>query len=111
MRQFCLLICISLLSNLFHAVAMPVESFNTATVETVAAHEHHACSDAPATASPVKPCKLAGHLCCLGITAAIQLDVRAAAYGAQLFNPVFQTLALQDRPNPQFKPPKLFRQS
>jgi hypothetical protein len=47
----------------------------------------------------------------LGITALVQLNVRAAIYGAELFNPVLPTLALQDHPNKQFKPPKLFPQS
>jgi hypothetical protein len=111
MRKFCLLLCISLLSSMFHAVAMPVETLQTPTIETVTAHEHNACSDETAASTPAKPCKLNGHLCCLGITAAVPLDVRAAVYGTEMFNPVLHTLALQDRPNKQFKPPKLFLQS
>ena len=111
MRKLCLYLCLSLLSSLFHAVAMPVETLQAPAAQAVAAHEHHACSEEPAASTPAKPCNLSGHLCCLGITAAVQLDVRAAVYGAELFNPVLHTLALQDHPNKQFKPPKLFLQS
>jgi len=111
MRKFCLLICISLLSSMFHAVAMPVETLQAPITETVAAHEHHACSEETTASTPAKSCNFSGHLCCLGITALVQLNVRAAIYGAELFNPVLPTLALQDHPNKQFKPPKLFPQS
>jgi hypothetical protein len=111
MRKFCLLICISLLSSMFHAVAMPVETLPATAIETVAAHEHHACSEAPSAATPAKSCSLSGHLCCLGLTAAVQLDVRAALNGTALLNPILPTLVLQDHPNKQFKPPKLFLQS
>jgi hypothetical protein len=110
MRKFCLLICISLFSSMFHAVAMPVETLQTPVIEDVATHEHHACSEEPA-ASPAKSCKLSGHLCCLGITAATHTEVLAAAYGTELFNPVLHTLVLQDHPNKQFKPPRLSLQS
>lgn len=111
MRKLCLYLCLSLLTSLFHAVAMPVETFQAPTTDAVAAHEHHACSEEPASSTPAKSCNLSGHVCCLGITAAVQLDVRAAMYGAELFNPVLRTLVLQDHPNKQFKPPKLFLQS
>lgn len=111
MRKCCLLICISLLSSMFHAVAMPVETLQTPAIETVAAHEHHACSEEPAASTPAKSCKFNGHLCCLGITAAVQLDVRASVYGTALLNPVLHTMVLQDHPNKQFKPPRLFLQS
>ena len=67
-------------------------------------------SEEPA-ASPAKSCKLSGHLCCLGITAATHTEVLAAAYGTELFNPVLCTLVLQDHPNKQFKPPRLSLQS
>jgi len=107
MRKFCLLICISLFSSMFHAVAMPVETFQAPNIEVVVAHEHPACSEEPDN-TPTQSCNLSGHLCCLGITAAVHTDMQTAAYGAKLFNPVFQTLALQGRPNKQFKPPKLF---
>jgi hypothetical protein len=108
MRKFCLLICISLFSSMFHAVAMPVETLHApATEAVVAAHEHHACSEEPDN-TPAQSCKLSGHLCCLGITAAMHTDVHTAVYGAKLFNPVFQTLALLGHPSKQFKPPKLF---
>jgi hypothetical protein len=110
MRKFCLLICISLFSSMFHAVAMPVETLQTPVIGDVATHEHHACSEEPA-ASTAKSCKLSGHLCCLGITAATHTEVLAAAYGTELFNPVLRTLVLQDHPNKQFKPPRLFLRS
>ncbi len=77
----------------------------------MAAHEHHACNEESASSSPAKSCNLSGHVCCLGITAAVQLDVRAAVYGAELFNTVLRTLALQDHPNKQLKPPKLVLQN
>ena len=110
MRQFCLLICISLFSSMFHAAAMPVETLHAPAAEAVAMHEHHACSEEPA-ASPAKSCQLSGHLCCLGITAATRTEVLTAVYGAELFNPVLRTLVLQDHPNKQFKPPRLSLQS
>jgi len=110
MRKFCLFICISLLSSLLHAVTMPVETSHATVANVVTVHEHHACDEAP-DSPPAPTCNLSGHVCCLGITAAVQLDVRAAVYGAELFNPVLHTLALQDHPNKQFKPPKLFLQS
>ena len=111
MRKFCLLICISLFSSMSHAVAMPVETMQAPALEAVAAHAQHACSEDPVASTPAKSCKLNGHLCCLGITAAVQLNVRATVYGAELFNPVLHTLMLQDHPNKQFKPPKLLLQS
>ena len=111
MRKLCLTLCLSLLSSLFHAVAMPVETIQAPAIEAVVAHEHHACSEEPAASTPTKSCQLSGHLCCLGITAAVQLKVHTTVYGTALFNPVLRTLALQDHPNKQFKPPKLFLQS
>lgn len=111
MRKFCLYICISLLSSTFHAVAMPVETLQVLAIKVVTTHEHHACNEEPVASTPTKSCDLSGHLCCLGITTAMHTDVHTAVYGAKLFNPVFQTLALQDHPNKQFKPPKLFLQS
>jgi hypothetical protein len=93
-----------------HVVAMPVETLHAPVTNARVAHEHHACNE-EADATPAKPCNLSGHVCCLGITAALHMDARAPVYGAALFNPVFQTLALQDHPNKQFKPPRLFLQS
>jgi hypothetical protein len=110
MRQLCLFICISLLSSLLHAVTMPVEISHAPAADVATAHEHHACDEAPDN-SPAPTCNLSGHVCCLGITAATQTPLGAAPYGHALFNPVFQTLDLQDHPNKQFKPPKLFLQS
>jgi hypothetical protein len=111
MRKLCLTLCLSLLSSLFHAVAMPVETIQAPVVEAVATHAYHACSEERVTSTPAKSCHLSGHLCCLGITAAVQLGVHTTVYGTALFNPVLRTLALQDHPNKQFKPPKLFLQS
>jgi hypothetical protein len=110
MRKFCLLICISLFSSMFHAVAMPVETLQAPAIETVVAQEHHACREDP-SASTAKSCKLSGHLCCLGITAATHTKLLAAAYGTELFNPVLHILVLQDHPNKQFKPPRPSLQS
>ena len=110
MRKLCLFICISLLSSLLHAATMPVETSHAPAAEVATAHEHHACDEAPDSPSAAT-CNLSGHVCCLGITAAMHTPLNAAPYGHALFNPVFQTLVLQDHPNKQFKPPKLFLQS
>ena len=110
MRKFCLFICISLLSSLLHAVTMPVETSHAPVANVVAAHEHHACDEAPDN-TPAPTCNLSGHICCLGITAATHTTLSANVYGVALFNPVFQTLVLQDHPNKQFKPPKAHLQS
>jgi hypothetical protein len=110
MRKFCLFICISLLSSLLHAVTMPVETSHAPAVDVMATHEHHACDEAPDN-TPAPTCNLSGHVCCLGITAATHTPLSASVYGAALFNPVFQTLVLQDHPNKQFKPPKAHLQS
>ncbi|WP_310625302.1 hypothetical protein [Limnohabitans sp.] len=48
MRKLCLLLCISLFSSMFHAATMPLETGPTHTVDTVAAHEGHACEEASA---------------------------------------------------------------
>lgn len=105
MRNVCLFICISLLSSMFHAVAMPIETFHTQTVNTVAAHDFHACEEA-ATAPAAKPCHLSGHICCTGLTAAITRHVCSGVSATEILNPVFQILVLQDMPSQQFKPPK-----
>ena len=110
MRKFCLFICISLLSSLLHAVTMPVEASHAPVTNVVTAHEHHACDEAPDN-TPAPTCNLSGHVCCLGITAATHTPLSASVYGVALFNPVFQTLVLQDHPNKQFKPPKALLQS
>jgi hypothetical protein len=110
MRKFCLFICISLLSSLLHAVTMPVETSHAPVANVVAAHEHHACDEAPDN-TPAPTCNLSGHVCCLGITAATHTALSANVYGVALLNPVFQTLVLQDHPNKQFKPPKAHLQS
>jgi hypothetical protein len=107
MRTFCFLLCISLFSSMFHAAAMPIERGPASTVDTVVVHEGHACEDASAPAS-TEACKLTGHLCCVGLLSAIPHEVGSELNVAQDLNPFFRTLVLQDLPNPQFKPPKVF---
>ena len=110
MRKFCLLLCLSLLSSLLHAAAMPVVTFQPPLTESVATQEHHACSETPDT-STTKSCDLGGHLCCLGLGVSLRTELGGATYGTELLNAVLLTLVLQDYPNPQFKPPKRSLQS
>lgn len=92
---------------MFHAAAMPVETFHPNPPVVTMGERHHACEE-QADASHTLPCQLNGHLCCLGITGTSCAQVSAIFYGAELFNPVLQILVLQDYPSKQFKPPKFF---
>lgn len=111
MRTWCLVLCIGLFSSLFQAAAMPVQMLHTPVTDVETAHAHADCAPSADEASPAASCQRNGHMCCLGITAAVQDHVRVVVYGAPLLNPVFQTLVLQDRPSKQFKPPKSSHQS
>ena len=113
MRRFCLILCLSLLTSMFHAAVMPVEtlpSHETAAVQfsVDSAHAEHHC-DAP-PASPVTPafkCSLGAHLCCLGLTATLVDSPLHVFHGdPALIHPVVLSLELQSRGNKLFKPPK-----
>ncbi|WP_062405646.1 hypothetical protein [Limnohabitans sp. 63ED37-2] len=111
MRKLCLIICLSLLSSMFHAVAMPVEAHQMEQTDAVnQSHAPHECDETP-TPSISKQCKLNGHICCLGITAAIANKATQNSNPAQLFNAFSKTLALNIFPNRRFKPPKKSLQS
>jgi hypothetical protein len=109
MRIFCLILCLSLFSGLFHASAMPLENLSTSAPVSLNAEAHHDCHEAPDTSHP-KACHVTGHLCCLGLPTLASHAPQIALRLNHLMNPVFQTLLLQVHPNKQFKPPKRFLQ-
>jgi hypothetical protein len=106
MRIWCLALCSSLISGLFHVSAMPLE--NPSSLATVAsnAETHAACHEEQDT-SHHKSCHITGHLCCLGFSALQSQTTHVALRLNHMLNPVFQTLLLQEIPSKQFKPPKL----
>jgi len=96
---------------MFHAVAMPVEAHQTAPTDAMTQSQaSHECDETP-TPSTSKQCKLNGHICCLGITAAIANKVTQDSTSAQLFNVFAETLTLKIYPDKRFKPPKKCLQS
>jgi hypothetical protein len=96
---------------MFHAVAMPVEAHQMAQTDAMTqSHASHACDETP-TPSISKQCKLSGHICCLGITAAIANEVTQDSNPAQLFNAFSKTLVLNIFQDKRFKPPKKSLQS
>ena len=112
MRKFCLILCLGVLTSLFHAAVMSVEAWPAQALQsqssTGSAHAEHHC-DEPA-ANPTLPafkCALGAHLCCLGLTAALT-DTSALVPTDRntLINPVVLSLVLQMRENKLFKPPK-----
>jgi hypothetical protein len=105
MRIWCLTLCLSLISGLFHASAMPLENLTTSTPVSIAAESHTACHEAQDTSHPTS-CHVSGHLCCLGFTTLASQTPQAALRLYHMWNPVFQTLLLQEHPKKQFKPPK-----
>jgi hypothetical protein len=86
MRQFCLLICISLFS-MFQVAALSAETLQPLTIETLGTNENNGFSEE---------------------AAATDSKVLTSACGTELFNPVLSTLMVQEHPNRQFKPPRLF---
>jgi len=97
---------------MFHTVAMPVETFHLAQTDAVTqSHASHGCDETPTPSTPSKECKVNGHLCCLGITAATANNVSQDLSPAQLFDAFSETLALNIFPDKRFKPPKKFLQS
>jgi hypothetical protein len=97
---------------MFHAVAMPVETFHLAQTDVVIqSHSSHGCDETPTSSTSSKQCKLNGHICCLGITAAIANKVTQDSNPAELFNAFSKTLALNIFPDKRFKPPKKSLQS
>jgi len=113
MRWFCLVLCFSFLSSMFHAAAMPmpmpmpmpVEA--TSDTDMVSSHSGHCDEQSDAPALPAIKCSLGGHLCCLGLTATIagSVDYFGLNIG-ELINPIVQSLELKHRPNRLFKPPR-----
>jgi hypothetical protein len=96
---------------MFHAVAMPVEAHQMAQTDAMTqSHASHECDETPSS-STSKQCKLNGHICCLGITAAIANKVTQDSNTAQLINALSKTLALKIFPDKRFKPPKKSLQS
>jgi hypothetical protein len=97
---------------MFHAVAMPVGTFHLAQTDVVTqSHASHGCDESPKQTPPSKQCKLNGHLCCLGITAATANQVSQDSSPPQLFSPFSETLTLQIYPDKRFKPPPKSLQS
>jgi hypothetical protein len=84
---------------------MPLETLSTSPVESITAENHSACHEAK-DISPSKSCHVAGHLCCLGFTTLASHTPQAALHLHHMWNPVFQTLLLQELLSKQFKPPK-----
>jgi hypothetical protein len=97
---------------MFHAVAMPVEAHQMAQTDAMTqSHAFHECEETPTPSTSSKQCKLNGHICCLGITAAIATKVTQDSNPAELFNAFSKTLALNNFPDKRFKPPKKSLQS
>jgi hypothetical protein len=94
-----------LISGLFHAFAMPLETLSTSPVVSITAESQTACHEAKDTSHP-KSCHITGHLCCLGFTTLASQTSHVALRLNHMWNPVFQTLLLQEHPSKQFKPPK-----
>lgn len=105
MRKLCLLLCIGLLSSMFHATAMPVVTIPLEQNDVTQSHLSHGCDEAP-TSSDSKQCKIGAHICCLGIAAATSNKVTLNDTLTQSFNPIFKTLSLQIDPDQRFKPPQ-----
>jgi hypothetical protein len=112
MRKLCLILCLGILTSLFHAAVMSVETLpaQTQAVQTSmpSVHgEHHCDEPAASTALPAFKCALGAHLCCLGLTAAfVDSPVFVFTGHNALINPVVLSLTLQTRANKLFKPPK-----
>jgi hypothetical protein len=89
---------------MLHAVAMPVETFYQKHSDGLTQfNASHSC-DEPLPAD--KQCKLSDHICCLGITATTSNKATTDESLTKLFNPMFETLAVQIYPDKRFKPPK-----
>jgi hypothetical protein len=95
---------------MFHAAAMPLETFSSQTANTSFTHSHHACDEKNAT-SHAKQCHLNGHICCLGITPSQNQNLQLLHVGSMLLNSTLNTLALQGYPYKDYKPPKKRLQS
>ena len=112
MRKFCLILCLSLLTSMFHAAVMSTETLSAQT-QTVPAStpnvhgEHHCDEQAASPAIPAFKCALGAHLCCLGLTATLaDAPLSTSTDRNALINPVVLSLELQARANKLFKPPK-----
>jgi len=112
MRKFCLILCLGVLTSMFHAAVMSVEMLPVQTQAVQAsmpsAHDEHHCDEpAASTALPAFKCALGAHLCCLGLAAAlVDSPVFVSTGHNALINPVVLSLELHSRTNKLFKPPK-----
>ena len=109
MRRICLLICLALLSGLFHGAIAPMTLAigpTTLAIEFTTAVKYH-CDEQPGTdLSAVKSAPDA-HRCCSGMTAFISESKPSLdATDGELINPIVSTLQLQTRSSRVFKPPK-----
>lgn len=105
MRLWCLALCLTLISGLFQAFAMPLENLAKQTSLTVNTNAHSTCHEAQ-DSNHHKSCHITGHLCCLGFSALHSQTTQTLLRLNHMLNPVFQTLLLLELPNKQFKPPK-----
>jgi hypothetical protein len=112
MRKFCLILCLGVLTSLFHAAVMSVEAWPAQAVQsqssTGSAHAEHHCDELAANPTlPAFKCALGAHLCCLGLTATLtDAPGLVPSDRSRLMNPVVLSLVLQMRENKLFKPPK-----
>lgn len=112
MRKFCLILCLSLLTSMFHAAVMSTEMSPAQTQavqdSTPSMHGEHPCDEQAASpAIPAFKCAWGVHLCCLGLTATLaDAPWRVSTDRNALINPVVLSLELQARANKLFKPPK-----
>lgn len=78
---------------------------------TVATHSHQGCEEQKATTPTTKQCNLNGHICCLGIAASQGQNSQLSIFEAKFLYSIIRTLALQDYPYKDYKPPKNSLQS
>jgi hypothetical protein len=97
---------------MFHALAMPIETFSTQlTTTAVSNHSHQHCDEKKTIIPTTKQCNLNGHICCLGITAMQGQNLPLPTSESKFLNSILKTLALQDYPYKDYKPPKHSLQS
>ena len=109
MRRICLLICLALLSSLFHGAVAPMTLAigpTTLAIEFATAVNDH-CDEQPGTDLSAVKSAPDVHRCCSGMTAFISESKPSFdATDGELINPIVSTLQLQTRSSRVFKPPK-----
>ena len=109
MRRICLVICLALLSSLFHLAVTPpilVTGATTTGVDFTITLKHH-CDEQPGIEPSAVKSAPDAHRCCSGMTAFISESKPCLdATGGALINPIVSTLQLQTRSSRVFKPPK-----